>query len=597
MKNKGSFANFIEVLGHIRFSMTRFIKYQLIAKIIIALMLLPSVQWVMTFLMKKSGFSYITNSELLKFGLSFSGITGIVLILFSLILVMLIQLGGLILLCHQAYLREKESSFLEIFKFLIMRLKNFIGVGLILLLIILLVMAPYMEVDIELFSFKLPGFIKDFIVNNFYLNILLKSLTVVGIMLATLCVFCLHIIILEGENTRTAVKKSFMLVTKNFKAFVKELLLSIVLIVISIVSFIAIYLLLGVGVYFVCSDDVKLFAGIIMFIIFLLLAFIMDIIVFPVILMILTKGYYKLNGQVPVIYLKTKKGGKFKRILAGFVFMIFLLGTFGKYMILDNIGPLTNEIKTKVTAHRGSSIKAPENTLSALKLAINHGADYVELDAQETKDGAIVITHDSNLKRTAGVDNNLWDMTLEDVKKLEVGSYFSEKFKGEQIPTLEEFIDTAKDKIKLNIEIKKHGHEKSLVSSVVKIIEDKNFVDKCVVTSLDYDVIQEVKRLNPKIKTGYITYVAIGDVEKLNLDFYSVEETNINEAFVERAHKANREVHAWTINNEDDIQKMIDLNVDNIITDNDELAISKVKESLSFNDEVSKFLNEIFGEE
>lgn len=597
MKKKSSLSNFIAVLGDVRFSMTRFIKYQLIAKIIIALMLLPSVQWIMTFLMKKSGFSYITNNELLKFGLSFSGITGIALILFSLILVMLIQLGGLILLCHQAYLREKESSFLELFKFLIVRLKNFIGVGLILLLIILLVMAPYMEVDIDLFSFKLPGFIKDFMVNNVYLNILLKSLTVVGVVLATLCVFCLHIIILEGENTRTAIKKSFMLVTKNFKAFVKELILSIVLITISIVSFLAIYLLLGVGVYFVCSDDVKILAAIIIVIIFLLLAFVIDIIVFPVILMILTKGYYKLNGQVPVIYLKTKKGGKFKRILAGFVFMIFLLGAFGKYMLLDNIAPLANDVKTKVTAHRGSSAKAPENTLSALKLAISHGADYVELDAQEAKDGAIVITHDSNFKRTAGVNNNLWDMTLEDVKKLDVGSYFSEKFKGEQIPTLEEFIDTAKDKIKLNIEIKKHGHEKNLVSSIVKIIEDKNFVDKCVVTSLDYDIIQEVERLNPKIKTGYITYVAIGDVEKLNLDFYSVEETNINADFVERAHKANREVHAWTINNEDDIQKMIDLNVDNIITDNDEVAISMVKDSLSFNDEVSKFLDEVFGEE
>lgn len=597
MKKKNSLSNFIGVLGDIRFSMTRFIKYQLIAKIIIALTVLPSVQWIMTFLMKKSGFSYITNHELLKFGLSFSGITGIALILFSLILVMLIQLGGLILLCHQAYLREKESSFLEIFKFLMVRLKNFIGVGLILLLIIILVMAPYMEVDIDLFSFKLPGFIKDFMVNNVYLNILLKGLTVVGVVLATLCVFCLHIIILEGENTRIAVKKSFMLVTKNFKAFVKELILSIVLITISIVSFLAIYLLLGVGVYFVCSDEVKILAAIIIGVIFLLLAFVIDIIVFSVILMILTKGYYKLNGQVPVIYLKTKKGGKFKRILAGFVFMIFLLGAFGKYMLLDTLAPLANDVKTKVTAHRGSSVKAPENTLSALKLAISHGADYVELDAQETKDGSIVITHDSNFKRTAGVDNNIWDMTLEEIKKVDVGNYFDEKFKGEQIPTLQEFIDMAKDKIKLNIEIKKHGHEKNLVSSVVKIIEDKNFVDKCVVTSLDYDVIQEVKRLNPKIKTGYIAYVAIGDVEKLNIDFYSVEETNINADFVERAHKANREVHAWTINNEDDIQKMIDLNVDNIITDNDEVAISMVKDSLSFNDEVSKFLDEIFGKE
>src|SRR3712207_3201709 len=133
-----------------------------------------------------------------------------------------------------------------------------------------------------------------------------------------------------------------------------------------------------------------------------------------------------------------------------------------------------------------------------------------------SKDGKLVLTHDSNFKRIANIDKNVYDATLKEIKTYDVGSNFSPVFKGEKIPTLEEAIKLSKNKIKLNIEIKLNGHEKNLVTSVVNLIEKESFIDQCVVTSLDYDVLKEVRKLNPNIKIGYIMFVALGNLSSID---------------------------------------------------------------------------------
>lgn len=226
-----------------------------------------------------------------------------------------------------------------------------------------------------------------------------------------------------------------------------------------------------------------------------------------------------------------------------------------------------------VSAHRGGARKAPENTLSALEYAISSKSDFAEIDVQETKDGEVVLLHDNNLKRTTGLNANIWTLTYAELQQLDAGVRFNQSFRGEKIPTLEEAIEAARGKIQLNIEVKYNGHNPNLVRKVVRIIEEQEFAENCVLTSMNYKFLEQAKALNPKIRTGYTMNMTYGDLENMDgADFFSVKYTYITERFVEKVHALGKEVYAWTLNYQGDIQRMVNCKVDNIITDDPELV-------------------------
>ncbi|MCD3363325.1 glycerophosphodiester phosphodiesterase, partial [Clostridium botulinum D/C] len=249
--------------------------------------------------------------------------------------------------------------------------------------------------------------------------------------------------------------------------------------------------------------------------------------------------------------------------------VVVLLSVMIGFIADDNLDIIQN---VKVTAHRGNTLNDPENTLASIKSAIDCKADFAEIDVVQSKDSKVFLSHNFNLKKSTGVDENSWNLSYDDVKKLDGGVITN------RMPLLEEAIKLSKGKIKLNIEIKANENEKDIVKNVVKIIEKENFIESCVVTSLDYDTLQKVKKLNPRIKIGYIIYLAKGNVEKLNTDFYSVEESLVSEDLISKAHSMGREVHVWTVNNECNMDKFIELGVDNIITDESEILIQRLKD-------------------
>lgn len=236
---------------------------------------------------------------------------------------------------------------------------------------------------------------------------------------------------------------------------------------------------------------------------------------------------------------------------------------------MDNIV----EARAEVTSHRGYSAKAPENTLPAFQAAIDTGeTDYAELDVQQTKDGVVVLTHDTNLKRCTGENVNVYDITYEELQKLDAGSHFGEEFKDTRIPTLDEVIKLCKGKIKLNVEIKNNGHSPTLEEETVRIIRENGFEKDCVITSLSYESLKKVKEIAPELKTGYIMALCVGNYYDLEAaDFFSVETTFVTPTMVKELHQRNKEVHVWTVDEKRDAEKMIRMNVDNIITGNPEL--------------------------
>ena len=269
-----------------------------------------------------------------------------------------------------------------------------------------------------------------------------------------------------------------------------------------------------------------------------------------------------------------------RRKIAAALTLLLLLGE-GTYLVVlaSSHDSAVNSLLTTmgVTAHRGGALMAPENTISSLGYTIDSGADFAEIDVQETKDGELVLLHDNSLKRTAGVNKNVWEMDYAEIEKLDAGSSFHKKFRGEKIPTLDEVLKFCKGRLDLNIEIKYNGKNRGIVHKVVRAIRENGFEDYCVVTSMNYGFLEQIKETAPEIRTGYIMTMTYGSTANITAaDFFSVKHTYVTESFVKEAHGMGKEIHAWTVNYRGDVRRMIDMGVDNIITD-DPVMVRKVQ--------------------
>ena len=225
-----------------------------------------------------------------------------------------------------------------------------------------------------------------------------------------------------------------------------------------------------------------------------------------------------------------------------------------------------------VAAHRGFSKVAPENSKSAIQKAIEVGADYAEIDVQETADGVIILNHDSDLMRVAGVPGEISAMTLDEVRGADIGKKFSAAFAGEKVPTLAEVIALARDRIKLEIELKYYDREgeqaqgRNLALDVVRLLEREHFESQCIVSSLNYEALMEVRRYNPRIHTAAIVTLAIGDIDRLDVDALCVNAELLSDRLICAARARHKDVQAWTVDDPRQMIKLIERGVSNIVT-------------------------------
>jgi len=225
-----------------------------------------------------------------------------------------------------------------------------------------------------------------------------------------------------------------------------------------------------------------------------------------------------------------------------------------------------------IAAHRGAAGKAPENTLASVRQAIKDGADWVEIDVQESADGEVVVIHDSDFMKLAGVDLKVWDGTLTDITAIDVGSWFAPAFSSERVPTLMEVLGTARGKSGVVIELKYYGFDAQLEQRVVEIVEAAGMASEVAIMSLEYAGIQEIRALRPSWTIGLLSAAAVGDLTSLDADFLAVNMGMASAGFVRRAHAAGKQVFVWTVNDPVSMSRMMSLGVDGIITDEPEMA-------------------------
>ena len=269
------------------------------------------------------------------------------------------------------------------------------------------------------------------------------------------------------------------------------------------------------------------------------------------------------------------RGSMNRRTMAVILTAVVGVGLFYIYDLVRNGSELSEEllIETEITAHRGSSRTAPENTIPAIEAAVEEMADSVEIDVQMTADGVVVLGHDASLKRVAGVNRSIASMTFEELEKLDVGSWFSSEYAGTRIPSLSEVLELCSQKISLNIEIKYVGKNSELPEKTAEMVREYGMENQCVITSTNLSYLKRVKEALPEIRTGYIISAAYGNFySSEDVDFISIRSGFVTSALMQNAHEQGKAVYAWTVNTKSELERLTLLGVDGIITDRPVLA-------------------------
>lgn len=238
----------------------------------------------------------------------------------------------------------------------------------------------------------------------------------------------------------------------------------------------------------------------------------------------------------------------------------------------------SSEKNVLVIAHRGASNLATENTLKAFQKAIELGADYIEFDVHQSKDGEIIILHDANTFRMTGKNGIIKSMTIKELKQLKLHN-------GEKIPTLQEVIQVAKGKIKLLCELKSKG----TALNVVKILREKDMIDSTIIQSFYVEELLEFKNIEPNLNLGLIVPITeeylpewaqrknmIHEVLSFKFEYLITRFKNVNEKFINFSHQNNLKILVYPVNSKIITKRYINMGVDGLIVNN----ISQTKEIL-----------------
>lgn len=582
----------IDTYKNFTFNIKPLIYFELTYRLISTFLFIPINMFIINRFMGQIGVNNITNKDFLKFGLTIKGIIYITMLVIVSFIAIFIEMGVLTYISSKSYKKEK-ATLMEAILNSIKIVPQTLGFSMIFIVLVAGVIGPLTGIGLYSSLIKklsIPSFITIELFKTTGGTIFYIAFMILIVILFLRWVLSIPAVIIEDNKLKTAIKNSIKIYKgSKFKIFGYVVAW---IIITSIATGILLFLYIMLGGYIIeLLGSESIISGIFMvcyILIFYIAYIIASLISIPLFISFTVELYYKYrNYEVSerkfnsidiyknnkfIILIHSKKKIT-KRVIVGiFIVTVTLIGV--NTIFFRVVGK-----ETLVTAHRGSTMKAPENSISSIKQAIFEEADYAEIDVMTTKDNIVVLFHDLTLKRINKSNLAIKDMTFEETQKVDNGSYFSEKFAGEKIPTLEEVLKLAKGKIKLNIELKPMQENEKLAEEVVNLVKKYDMENEVVITSLNYDILQETKNLTNKISVGYILMAGVGDLTKLNVDFLSVEKSVLKSKLVYAMHALNKEVHVWTINDIDEIEEVISLGADNIITDDVEL-VEEIKESI-----------------
>ena len=566
-------------LKHLRFVLKPAITFEFWSTLIFMVSFVPASGWLLNRLVAASGQYAVSDSDLLAFFLSTQGILFLVLSVGFVLAFWFAEQVGLLIISLRATF-EKEISVSLVLWEQITHIPALIRLGLLQAAGYLVASIPFVLGIGLVYWLLLREWDLYYYINtqplNWWIALIIAGTISAGYLLlaAWLSIrwlFSIPILVFEGAPPLGALKKSWRQTRGRFWELAVPFLIWWVIVFIS--SFVMTWLVRAVAAQLLVHIGYTLKAVIPAVVVTLALITILDIMwliigkIVHLMLMVdfyleTTDGEQKLSTPAPAAAILSPRALKRIGWLIAGVVLIVGVATGAAFIQGFNINRTI-----EITGHRGSKVRAPENTLSALRQAIAEGADYAEIDVQTTADGEVVLLHDADLRRVASVNRRLRDINYRELKDIDVGSWFASEFSSERIPTLQEAIDLARGRIKLNIELKYTWPDPTLTQKAAKIIRQNGFSSDCVVSSLNFQAVTEMKETFPELITGFIVFTAAGNLSRMEADFLSINAARAGPRLVRQLHRNGRAVHVWTVNDFNNVISMIEVGVDNIITD------------------------------
>ena len=577
------------------------ILFEVIFKLLSAALLIPALYATINYSIKLAGINFLSFRTIKKYLMAPTTYVAILLIMMLVSIYFLVNISGIVYAMEASHRQIKINALQLLIKANVnaIRLLRFKNIFVMVDVLLILPLVYSSIIFSSVFELKFPGYFYD-LIEKYRTSFVM--ICVAYLLLCILSMFKLLTINFYGiyrTDYKTSAKLSRETVKKHFIKIIGGMILYNILI-----AFVMIFLeaIMASGFAIVLSKIISykrmrfLFSSFVNAVI-LIVYMIFVIISTPLIYSYVCSCFYDIEGdpyydeyrrfkrrREEKYRKRIKKDGLYNRLVVknkkknrivtlAIIIACTLINALYIYLSMSNKISLNVAYanSAEVTAHRGDSHNAPENTMSAFRLAVENQADSVEFDVRQTKDGEYVVVHDESLKRTTGVDKKVGEVTLDYIKSLDAGSKFSDDFAGEQIPTLRETLEYFKEEdVFINVELKPAGTDKAdYVDGIIRLLEEFDYIDDCVVASSDYDSLKKVKEINPDIETVYIMYVAYGDIGDMEyVDAFSIQNSFITMRLVRNVHKNGKKIYAWTVDRESRIMDLILLDVDVIITNN-----------------------------
>ncbi|PZG33177.1 glycerophosphodiester phosphodiesterase [Listeria ivanovii] len=562
-----------------------YLKVTLLLTTVQSFVIPPFIYYFFFFILRIAGVPGITDSNL---GDIFSSPIAVIMLIVLVLLILLFvyyELGFFILMAIYQ-LRGEDYTILKILQRLNSKAKYFISFQAIYFLVYFFLLLPIAGLSLPLTiteDLYLPHFITDELMKStggMWLYFI--AISIIFYISARLVFALPYFIEDKSLKINTAIKKSWQFPQKRLFTMLLKWVLIIVItgFVISIIASIIMFPLFLVEKF---SAEVTVFVAGLTLTILQIIGFFFAGIFQGIIAQLLVKNAFIIETKTELWQANRSQFFPKKQIIiSGIVVFIFVSG-FNVYAVNSTL----YEPNTKIIAHRGDTMNAVENTVEAIESAAHAGADYSEIDIQETKDKKFVVFHDLTLRRLAGSSKRVADMTLKELQQIEVhsGTYSS------KIATLEEIIATAKkNKIDLLIEVKLHGAESGdMVNNLIALLKKEQVIDKYLVQSLNQPIMEKIGKTDPTLKTGIILALNIGNLPKTSADFIVLEDFSINKRLLTQAKRNEKMVFVWTVNKEKLMQMYLRKNIDGIITNYPAKAI-QLRTTFNEND---SFMNRV----
>ena len=562
------------------------VNYQIVTKALLAALLFLYDR-IFQALLISSGRVAVSSGDYMFLFTTWQGLLILVLGLVSLFIYVAFDLNAQIVFCREL-LNGRKTRLGVCFKEGLMSIKKLLNLRGILVVLYIAFISPILGFGVSISMTKglyIPTFIAAFIKDSVLYSVLGIIVVLIFLSIGIANLFILHGIIIDKLTIKESGKQSSDLVRANWKDYLKQNILFILVIIATLLVIAVVFLFIPLKLIdilplpaLISRPMIILFA-----IVGVIISILADLVGIPVYLLKMTQSFYsyKQGEEFEPVEITERKKTRHRVgtliTMAAVIVAVILITVF-----FDQLFPVKTNVA--VIAHRGGGSEGAENTVSGLEIAGKAGAYGSEIDIQRTRDGHYIINHDSTFKRVAGVDGKPEEMTLKEVKKLSVD--------GEPVATIEEMLTAGKGSMVLFIELKGNTADRKMADDAVRLVKEYQMEEECVLISLKYDLIDYIETTYPEIQTGFLTFASFGRTAALNCDYLGLEEESATFDTINAVHSENKKVLVWTVNEEGSQKYFLCSMADGIITDNVSQAL-KLSGDLEDRSDLDRMIDKI----